>query len=125
MLLVMLVVALIDAAPLVLLASGHAPSVGVPEVVTGTVIVHVTAGLTIWRLVTVMVLEPAPAVTEPPLHVPPAAPPVATNPAGKVSVNEKVCVGLPAGTVSVKVSVVVPPTAIAVGANALVSTGTE
>ena len=65
------------------------------------------------------------AVTDPPLHVPPAAPPVATSPTGRVSVKEKVCVGLLAGTVSVKVSVDVAPTAIDVGANALVRTGTE
>jgi len=56
--------------------------------------------------------------------VPPAAPPVAASPAGSVSVNENVCVALLAGTVSVNVSVVVPPTAIEAGANALVRTGT-
>ena len=121
----MLVVAPIDAASLVLFATGQVPTVGVPEVVTGTVIVHVVAGFTIWRLVTVMVPEPAAAVTEPPLQVPPAAAPVAARPAGNVSVNEKVCVGLLAGTVSVKVSVLVPPSAIEAALNALVSTGTE
>src|SRR5882672_2435929 len=120
----MLVVALIELATLALLACGHVPAVGVPDVVTGTVIVHVVAGFTIWRLVTVMVLEPAAAVTLPPLQVPPAAPPVAASPAGSVSVNENVCVALLAGTVSVNVSVVVPPTAIEAGANALVRTGT-
>ena len=42
-----------------------------------------------------------------------------------VSVNEKVCVGFDAGTVSVKVRSLVAPTAIDALENALVSTGTE
>ena len=121
----MLVVAPIDAAPLVLVAIGQVPGVGAPAVVTGTMIVHVVAGFTIWSLVTTMVLEPAAAVTVPPLQVPVAAAPVATRPAGSVSVNEKVCVGLFAGTVSVKVRLLVAPTAIDPDANALVSTGAE
>jgi hypothetical protein len=124
-LLVMLVVDPMFAEALVFEATGQAPITGVLAVVTGTVIVHVVAGFTIWRLATVIVLEFAAAVTLPPVHVPPAAPPVATSPAGNVSVKEKVCVGLFAGTVSVNVSVVVPPEAMEVGANAFVSTGTE
>ncbi len=120
----MFVVALIDDASLVLPTTGHVPTTGVPADVTGTVIVQVVAGFTTCRFVTVIVLEPAAAATEPPVHVPPAAPPVATSPAGSVSVNENVCVGLLAGTVSVKVSVEVPPTATDVGLKAFVSTGT-
>src|SRR6185312_63300 len=104
----------------------HRPGVGVPDVVTGTVIVQLVAGLVMVRPVTTIWLEPAAAVTVPVLvHVPPTAPPVATSPAGSVSVNENTCVGLFAGTVSVKVSVVVAPTPIEAGLNALVSTGTE
>jgi hypothetical protein len=94
---VMLVRPEIALLPLVLFTCGHAPIVGVALVVTGTTIVHVVAGLTIWRPVTTMLLLPAVAVTPPPLQVPVTAPPVATKPAGKVSVKLNVCVGLAAG----------------------------
>ena len=60
-----------------------------------------------------IVEEPAVAVTVPPEHVPPTAPVPTTRPAGSVSVNENVCVGLPVGCETVKVSVVDPPTVIA------------
>ena len=95
-----------------------------PDVVTGTVIVHDVAGLTTCPPATVIVLDPAAAVTEPPVQVPPTAPEPTTRPAGRVSVKENVCVGLPAGTASVNVSVVVSPMAIEAGLKALVSTGT-
>ena len=69
-----------------------------------------------------MTALPAATVTAPPEQVPVAAAPVATKPAGRVSVKLKVCVGLPAGWVTVKVKLVVPPT-IKSAANALLTTG--
>jgi hypothetical protein len=105
------VVAEIAPLPLVLFAAGHTETVGAAAVVTGTVIVQEVAGLTTWRLATVIVFVPAVAVTEPLEHVPPVAPAPTTRPAGSVSVKLKVCVGFPVGCVTVKVSVVVPPTA--------------
>jgi hypothetical protein len=108
---VTLLVALILPLPLVLLACGHVPTVGVAAVVMPTVIVHEVAGFTICRLVTVMVLEPATAVTVPPEHVPPTVDGLATTkPEGKVSVKLKVCVGFPVGCCTVNDRVCVPPT---------------
>ena len=57
-----------------------------------------------------IVFDPAVAVTEPPEHVPPTAPAPITRPAGRVSVNENVCVGFVAGCETVKVNVVDPAT---------------
>jgi hypothetical protein len=108
---VTLVVAEMLALPLVLLACGQVPVVGVGVVVTSTVIVQVVAGFTIWRLATVIVLAPPVAVTVPPEQVPPTFGVAAIRkPAGRVSVKLKVCVGLPAGCDTVNVSVAVPPT---------------
>ena len=71
-----------------------------------------------------IVFVPAVAVTVPPLHVPPVPPAAMVRPAGKVSVKLKVCVGLPAGCVTVKVSVDgAPPIVIEVGENAFVRDG--
>jgi hypothetical protein len=103
----MLVVAEISVLPLVLAATGQLPAVGAAEVCTGTVIVQ-EAPVT-WRPATVIVFVPAVAVTVPPVQVPPVAPAAILSPAGKVSVKLKVCVGLPAGCVIVKVSDVDPP----------------
>src|SRR6185436_6979233 len=89
---------------------------------TGTVIVH-EAPVT-WRPATVMVLLPGVAVTVPLVHVPPTAPAPTARPEGNVSVNEKVCVGLLAGCVTVKVSVDgAPPIVTVVGENAFVREG--
>jgi hypothetical protein len=111
-------------AALVFAATGQAAVLGVADGDTGTVIVQLVAGFTIWRPATVIVLVPPAAVTVPPEHVPPTAPAPITRPEGNVSVNEKACVGLPAGCVIVKVSVDgVPPIAMLVGENALVSAG--
>ena len=90
---------------------------------TGTVIVQLSPD-SIWRPATVMVLVPAVAVTVPPEQVPPTAPAPIARPEGSVSVKENVCVGLPAGCVTVNVSVDgVPPIVIVAGANAFVSAG--
>jgi len=57
-------------------------------------------------LVMVMPLVPAVAVEVPTVQVPPSPFGVAmTNPLGRVSVKLKVCVGLPAGWLTVKVIV--------------------
>src|SRR5207244_3047596 len=76
-----------------------------------------------WRPATVIALLPAVAVTVPLAHVPPTAPAPTARPAGNVSVNEKACVGLPAGCAMVNVSVVLAPSAIVVGEKAFVSVG--
>ena len=105
---VRLVVALIWVLPLVLAAIGHAVVVGVALLVTFTNSVQLVAGLVIWLLVMVMTLVPAVAVREPApsVQVPPKPFGVAiTKPAGNVSVKLKVCVGLPAGWLTVKVIV--------------------
>ena len=113
---VMAVVALVFA------AAGHAAVLGVAEAVTGTVIVQ-DAPLT-WRPATVIALVPAVAVTVPPVHVPPVPPAAIVRPDGSVSVNENVCAGLPAGCVTVKVSVEgAAPIVIEAGANAFVNAG--
>ena len=104
-------------------ASVHAPTVSVALVVTGTMMVQVVAGLTIWRPATTILLLPAVAVTVPPVQVPVTAAPLATRPAGSVSVKVKVCVGLPVGWVTVKVRLVLPPTGRSV-ANTLSTVGT-
>jgi hypothetical protein len=104
------VVAEMALVPLVFATTGQAPVVGDAELVTGTVIVHEVAGATTWREATVIVLEPAVAVTVPPVHVPPVAPVPTRRPAGSVSVKLKVCVGLPVGCDTVNVSVVLAPT---------------
>ena len=112
--------------PLVLLACGHTPTVGLAAVVTSTVRVQVVAGLVIWLLVMVMLPLPATAVREPPprVQVPPTFGVGAiTSPAGKVSVKLKVWVGLLAGWVTVKVKVLVPPT-VSVLPKALSTVGT-
>ena len=71
-----------------------------------------------------IVFVPAVAVTVPLVHVPPTAPAPTASPDGNVSVNENVCVGLPAGCVTVNVSVEgVPPIVIVEGENAFVSEG--
>ena len=57
-----------------------------------------------------MLLLPAVAVTAPPVQVPVTAAPLATSPAGKLSVKVKVWVGLPVGCVTVSVRLVVFPT---------------
>jgi hypothetical protein len=106
----------------VLAATGHAAVFGVADAVTGTVIVQL--GPAIWRLETVMRLVPAVAVTVPPAQVPPVPPAAMVRPEGNVSVKLKVCVGLPAGCVTVNVSVDgAPPIVIEVGENAFVSDG--
>jgi hypothetical protein len=115
------VVAEMALVPLVFAAVGHVPVVGDAELVTGTVIVHEVP--VTWRLATVIVLEPAVAVTEPPAHVPPTAPVPTARPAGSVSVKLKVWVGLPAGCDTVNVRVVEPPT-VRPPENALSSVGT-
>jgi hypothetical protein len=116
------VVPVIAAVALVFAAIGHAAVLGVADAVIGTVIVH-EAPLT-WRPATVIVLVPAVAVTVPPEHVPPVPPAAMVRPEGSVSVNENVCVGLPAGCVTVKVSVDgAPPMVIEAGENAFVSDG--
>ena len=109
--------------PLVLFACGHAPMVGVALTITGTIIVQVAAGLTIWRPATTILLLPAAAVTLPPLQVPIAAAPLATKPAGNVSVKLKVCVGLPVGCVTVKVRLTLPPPTVNEPLNALFRVG--
>ena len=107
---------------LVFAATGHAAVLGAAELVTGTVIVQLVP-LT-WRPETVMVFVPAVAVTVPPVHVPPAPPAAIASPDGNVSVNEKVWVGLPAGWVTVNVSVEgAPPIVIVAGAKAFVIAG--
>ena len=112
----------IAAVPLVLAATGHAAVLGVVDAVTGTVIVHEVPA--IWRPATVIVFVPALAVTVPPEQVPPVPPEAIVRPAGRLSVKLNVCVGLPAGCVTVKVSVDgAPPMAIEVGENAFVSDG--
>src|SRR6185436_19724168 len=83
--------------PLVLLACGHTPTVGLAAVVTSTVNVQLVAGLVIWLLVMVMLPLPATAVREPPpsVQVPPTLGVAAiTRPVGNVSVKLNVCVGL-------------------------------
>ena len=114
-----------SAAALVLAAvPGQAPTVGVAAVVMSTVMVQVVWTLVMVRLATVMVLAPAVAVTVPPAQVPPTFGTAAIlRPDCSVSIKLTVWVGLPAGWVSVKVKVLVPPTAIVVGRKPLVSTG--
>jgi hypothetical protein len=120
--LVTFVVPVIAAVALVFAATGQAAVLGVAEAVIGTVIVQL-APVT-WRPETVIELVPAVAVTVPPVHVPPVPPAAIVSPDGSVSVKLKVCVGLPAGCVTVKVSVEgAPPIVIEVGENALVSAG--
>ena len=127
-LLVTLAVALVNSdrlpLPLVLLACGHVPTVGDAAVVTRTVIVQAVAGLTICRLVTVIVPLPAVAVTLPPLQVPPTVDGLATtSPGGRESVKLKVWVGFPFGWLTAKDRVVVPPT-VSEAPNVLLTTGT-
>lgn len=62
-------------------------------------------------------------VTLPPAQVPPMRPPVPTKFAGRLSVKLNVCVGLPAGWVTVKVRFVVAPGTIE-AANCLFTLGT-
>ena len=113
------------AAPFVLFACGHIPTVGTAAVVTSTVIVQVVAGFTICRPATVIVPDPAAAVTDPPVQVPPTFGTAATTrPAGRLSTKLNASVGLPAGCVTVNVSVVVPPIPIEAGLNAFVIAGT-
>ena len=112
----------IAAVPLVLAATGHAAVLGVVDAVTGTVIVHEVPA--IWRPATVIVFVPALAVTVPPEQVPPVPPAAIVRPDGSVSVNENVCVGLPAGCDTVKVRVEgAPPMVIEAGENAFVNAG--
>ena len=66
---------------------------------------------------------PAAAVTEPPVQVPVTAAPLATRPAGRVSVKLKVCVGLVAGWVTVKVRLTLPAT-VRLPLKALLTVGT-
>lgn len=121
---VMFVVALMLLVPFVLLACGQVPTVGAAAFATRTVMVQEVAGLTICRLVTVIVPLPAVAATLPPLQVPPTVEGEATTkPAGKVSAKLNVCVGLPLGWLTVKVRVCVPPTVNA-PANVLLTVGT-
>jgi hypothetical protein len=94
---VMLVVVFILLLVLAFGASAHTPTVGPAAVVIGTMIVQVVSGLTICLAATTIFPLPAVAVTEPPVQVPETAAPLATSPAGNVSVKEKVWVGLPAG----------------------------
>jgi hypothetical protein len=121
-LLVTFVVAVIAVLAFVFAATGQAAVLGVADAMTGTVIVQL-APVT-WRPATVIVFVPAVAVTVPPAHVPPVPPAAIVRPEGNVSVKLNVCVGLPAGCVTVKVSVEgVPPIVIEVGENAFVSDG--
>ena len=116
------VVPVIAVVAFVLAATGHAAVLGVTETVTGTVIVQLVP--VIWRPAIVIVFVPAVAVTVPPEQVPPAPPAAIVRPDGNVSVKLKLCVGLPAGCVTVNVSVDgAPPMVIEVGENALVSDG--
>jgi hypothetical protein len=116
------VVPVIAVVAFVFAATGQAAVLGVAEFVTGTVIVQDAP--VIWRPATVMVFVPVVAVTVPLAHVPPTAPAPTARPEGKLSVKENVCVGLPAGCVTVNVSVEgAPPIVIVAGANALVSAG--
>jgi hypothetical protein len=116
------VVPVIAVVALVFAATGHAAVLEVAEAVTGTVMVQL-APVT-WRPAMVIVFVPAVAVTVPPVQVPPVPPAAMVRPDGSVSVNENVCVGLPAGCVTVKVSVDgAPPMVIEVGENALVRVG--
>ena len=120
--LVRFVVPVIAVVALVFAATGQAAVLGVADAVTGTVIVQLVP-VTWWPL-TVIVPVPAVAVTVPPVHVPPLPPAAMVRPAGNVSVNENVCVGLPAGCVTVKVRVEgAPPMVIEVGEKAFVSDG--
>ena len=113
------------AAALVLLAvPGQAPTVGVVAVVMSTVMLQLVWALVMVRLATVMVPLPAVAVTLPPTQLPPTFGVAAiTSPDGSVSTKLTVWVGLLAGCVSVKVSVLVPPTAMLAGLKALLNTG--
>jgi hypothetical protein len=121
-LLVRFAVPVIAVVAFVFAATGHAAVFGVAEAVIGTVIVQL-APVT-WRPATVIVLVPAVAVMVPPEHVPPVPPAAMVRPEGSVSVKLKACVGLPAGWVTVNVSVDgAPPIVIEVGENALVSDG--
>jgi hypothetical protein len=116
------VVPVIAVVAFVFAAIGHVVVLGVAEAVIGTVIVQLAP--VICRPAMVIVLVPAVAVTAPPVQVPPAPPAAMVRPEGSVSVKLKVCVGLPAGCVTVKVSVDgAPPIVIEVGENALVSAG--
>jgi hypothetical protein len=87
--------------PLVLLAWGQVPTVGVAEVVMGTVMVQLVEAAAICLPVTTTEPVPGVAVTDPPAQVPPTAPVPTTRPAGKVSVKLNVCSGLAAGWVTV------------------------
>ena len=72
--------------PLQSIACEQAPTVGDATVATATVMVQVP--LILFLEATVMVFEPAVAVTVPPVHVPPVTLGVATrSPAGRVSVK--------------------------------------
>src|SRR6185436_13707555 len=88
---------------------------------TGTVIVHEAP--VSWRPATVMVLEPAVAVTVPLVHVPPTAPAPTARPAGSVSVKLKACAGFVAGCETVNVSVTGPPPIVSAPPKALSSDG--
>src|SRR5882672_6920886 len=93
--------------------------------VTSTVTTHEACAALIVAPVTVMLPEPATAVTAPAPdgHVVVMLGAAATSTlAGSVSVKlMPLCAGLPAPLVSVKVSVDVPPWLIVAGANALLS----
>ena len=72
--------------PFVLLACGQVPTVGVPDVVTSTMIVQLVNELMICRPATAMTFVPAVAVTVPPEQVPVTFEGVAMrSPAGSVS----------------------------------------
>ena len=90
----------------------------------GTMMVQLVCPLVICRPLTVMLTELAVADTVPPVQVPVTAPPLAIKPAGRLSVKLNVCVGLPAGCVMVNVRLLLPPTTMLVGENALVTAGT-
>ena len=116
--------------PLVLAAvPGQAPTVGVAEVVMSTEMVQVV-GVAVPAPTcvpaTAMLPLSATAVTVPPVQVLVTLGALATRkPAGKVSVKLTVCAELPAGLLTVKVSVLVPPTLMLVGLKALVRVGVK
>ena len=94
---VMLVVVLMLLLVLAFGASVQAPTVGVALVVIGTMMVQVAVALSVIQLLRTIFVAPAPAAVVPGVQVPLTAAPLATKPAGRVSVKVKVCAGLVAG----------------------------
>ena len=116
-------------AVLVKFAAGQEPASNGTLVIATLIVQLLAAALLAGTMLpdTTMELVPGAAVTEPPVHDPPTFGTAAIcRPAGSVSTKLTVCAGLkPAGLVTVKVRVVVPPTTIVVGLNALFRLGTS